>query len=864
MGLPITTLYADKQSTTINVARSVLFMGAVPAVTENLIDPREVVLVFADSMGVVDCDDTGDDLIVDFDEGESLVANLAEKLVAAKAEELSKLFQGSLSMTEYALKFDRLEKFAMELVAIDGTRRERPKRGNHFAVTVVYALNGNNDRKQLWKYIGLIAQGTKIPWIVGGDFNSVLSTEERLNYHEGKARVCAKLDRVLANNAWLDTFPTAEVSYLPEGVFDHSPGILSIYPNTHDSHKPFRYFNYWSSLEDFTGIVQKGWSEIVEGHPMYRLVKKLRMLKQGLRRLHQQGKGDLGLQDSEAYKNLLDIQETLREHPRNGELITQEIQARMKFTEIHKQYLLFLRQKAKAKWIALGDDNTKLFHASMKQRRMQNTIYSVGNRNGDWVTEQHEVTRAFLDFYDHILGSKMGSRTRVHNSIIQEGPMAPGPDGFSSGFFKDTWNIIGEDFTTAILSFLHTERILKEINATSITLIPKMACPDSVSDYRPIACCNVVYKVATKMICSRLRNILPSIISDNQSGFVRGRQIVHNIMVCQDLVRGYDRRRAKSSCMFKIDLQKAYDTLDWDFLQEMMLALGFPTKFVSLIMACVCTPRLSFMVNGSLQGFIQPKRGLRQGDPMSPLLFIIGMEYLSHILKKVANLTSFQFHPRCKSIKLTHLCFVDDLLLFCKGDYKSASLLLQGFKLFSNTSGLQPNMGKSAVFGAGLDTCTLTRIELISGFQRSCLPFRYLGLKICSKRLSLADCECLIIILPKSVVQKINQICRAYLWKGNDKFNGSGNVSWTEICHSKKEGGLGFKDTALWNLCAMGKHVWAISNKKDNLWVKMVNSVYIKKCSWWTYEAPADASLYWKRIVQTKDKLKQVFSELEF
>ncbi|XP_062113957.1 uncharacterized protein LOC133824962 [Humulus lupulus] len=356
----------------------------------------------------------------------------------------------------------------------------------------------SNDRKHLWKDIGLISQGTKILWIVGGDFNFILSTEERLDYRgngtemvpfqtcvcecgledvkyngsyftwnnkqEGKARVCAKLDRVLANNAWLDTFPTAEVSFLAEGMFDHSPGLLSIYPNMHDNQKPFRYFNYWSSLKDFTGIVQNGWSENVEGYPMYLFVKKLRLLKQGLRRLHEQEKGDLGIQDSEAYKALLDIHVALREKPGNGELITQETQARNKFAEIHMKYPIFLRQKAKVKWLAFGDDNSKKFHASMKQRRMQNTIYSVRNSNGDWVTEQSEVIRAFLDFYDNLLGSKMSSRTRGQYS--------------SRGF---------------------AGKILKEINAISITLTPKMVCLVSVSDYSPIACCNVVYKVATKL-----------------------------------------------------------------------------------------------------------------------------------------------------------------------------------------------------------------------------------------------------------------------------------------------------------------------------------------------------------------------------
>ncbi|XP_062093302.1 uncharacterized protein LOC133799300 [Humulus lupulus] len=399
----------------------------------------------------------------------------------------------------------------------------RPKQWSQFAVTVVYAMNDSNDRKQLWKDIGLIAQGIKIPWIIGGDFNAVLSTVERQNYRgngaemvpfqtcvadygledvkyngsyftwnnkqEGKARVCAKLDWVLANTDWLENFPTAEVSYLAEGIFDHSPGLLSIYPNSQDKHKPFRYFNYWSSLAEFTDIVRKGWSEEVEGSPMYRLIKKLRMLKQGLRRLHQQGKGDLGIQDSEAYKNLIDLQESLRGQPQNEDLISQEIQARMHYTQIHKHYLLLLRQKAKANWIALGDDNTKLFHASMKQRRMQNTIYSVRNRDGEWVNEYHEVTRAFLEFYDHLLGFKMGARTRVHNSLVKEGLLvsksqadgllldyspdevktalfaipndkALGPDGFSSGFFKETWNIIGNDFTADILSFLNIGKIL--------------------------------------------------------------------------------------------------------------------------------------------------------------------------------------------------------------------------------------------------------------------------------------------------------------------------------------------------------------------------------------------------------------------
>ncbi|XP_062107185.1 uncharacterized protein LOC133818358 [Humulus lupulus] len=631
----------------------------------------------------------------------------------------------------------------------------------------------------------------QIPWIVGGDFNAVLNPEERLEYRgnanelipfqtcvnncgledvkyngrffmwnnkqDGKNRVYAKLNRFLATSDWIDTYSTVGVSFLPEGNFDHSPALLT---------------------------------EKVAGSHMYQLVFLLKQLKFGLKRLNRQGRGDVELQEKEAYQQLLKIQQQLQLDPSNSDLILTEIKYRTDFSVAHKNYIQYLSKKAKVDWIKSGDENTKLFHTSLKVRRQQNTIYSIRDQNGNWVDNQEGVIKAFLEFYDSLLGSKTEDRTRVHKRIVQEGALisqsqanwlvrdytseeveaalksipndkAPGLDGYNSAFFKDTWEITGKEVKEAILSFLNTGKLLKEINATTVTLVPKAICPESVNDYRPIACCNVIYKIATKMICNRLREILPDIISENQSGFVKGRKIAHNIMICQDMVRGYDRRSAKSACLFKIDLQKAYDTLDWDFLKEMLGALNFPQKFVELIMICVTTPRFSFCINGALHGYLQPKRGLRQGDPMSPLLFVIGIEYLSRILKKIAKDSKFQFHPRCKSLALTHLCFADDLLLFCKGDYVSAILMLRAFKLFVNSSGLKANLGKSAVYGTG-------------------------------------------------------------------------------------------------------KHVWDITKKKDNLWVKWVNYVYIKHDDWWNHIAPNDASWYWKRIVQTKEIIKNMFTQTDF
>ncbi|XP_062114290.1 uncharacterized protein LOC133825349 [Humulus lupulus] len=307
----------------------------------------------------------------------------------------------------------------------------------------------------------------------------------------------------------------------------------------------------------------------------------------------------------------------------------------------------FLKQKVKEEWLKHGDENTKLFHNSIQNRNIQNAICSIWDMNGNWLDSQEDVQKVFHDYYEELLGSEMRGRRAVLDSVVQNGATvseqqaeflcgkytqeevkaalysipeekALGPDRYSSAFFKHSWSITGSYLTQAVLSFLHSGKILKEINTTNITLIAKSSCPKNVSEYRPIACCNVVYKIATKLICMRLREILPSIISENHNAFIKGRNIAHNIMLCQDLVRGYGRKNAQASCLIKIDLQKAYDSLDWNFLHEMLTALKFPGQFIQLVMSCVTTARFSIMINGAPTDLIQARRGLRQRDPIMP------------------------------------------------------------------------------------------------------------------------------------------------------------------------------------------------------------------------------------------------------
>ncbi|XP_074293226.1 uncharacterized protein LOC141620191 [Silene latifolia] len=344
---------------------------------------------------------------------------------------------------------------------------------------------------------------------------------------------------------------------------------------------------------------------------------------------------------------------------------------------------------------------------------------------------------------DHFLMEAEQSATKNY-AVLQKSQMsflrqkakAPGLDGYSSQFFKDAWPIIGTEVCNAIQYFFIIGNLLKQVNATIVSLIPKVEHPTTVLEFRPIACCNTLYKCIAKLLYNRLGEILPDIVSPNQGGFVKGRNIIENVLICQDLVRLYNRKSASSRCLIKIDLRKAYDTVEWPFLLSMLQALNFSQAFIDNIMTCVTTTAYSLSLNGSSFGFFQGKRGLRQGDPLSPLLFSLCMEYLSRILNVVSEQEDFRFIPLCGSIRLNHHLFADDLLLFSKGTPSSIMWILRAFSTFSNASGLCLNKDKSDIYFNGVTSEAMRDILQVSGFRKGSLPFKYLEVPISSKKLS--------------------------------------------------------------------------------------------------------------------------------
>jgi hypothetical protein len=309
----------------------------------------------------------------------------------------------------------------------------------------------------------------------------------------------------------------------------------------------------------------------------------------------------------------------------------------------------------------------------------------------------------------HVISSSMNeSLTRayteieVEEALKQMAPLkAPGPDGLPPLFYQRYWSVVGQDVTRGVLSCLNSGKLLSSINHTFITLIPKVKNPEKVTEFRPISLCNVIYKLVSKVIANRLKAILPHIISDSQSAFVPGRLITDSVLVAfETLHHMHTTKMGRDGAMaLKLDMSKAYDRVEWNYLKSIMRKMGFHTRWVSMIMQCISTVSYSILVNGEPHGFLKPSRGLRQGDPLSPYLFLMCAEGFHSLISRASEQGDLQGVALCRrGPRITRLFFADDSLLFTKATTKDCAKLQEILLMYERASGQQVNRDKTTIF----------------------------------------------------------------------------------------------------------------------------------------------------------------------
>lgn len=420
----------------------------------------------------------------------------------------------------------------------------------------------------------------------------------------------------------------------------------------------------------------------------------------------------------------------------------------------------------------LGDSNSKYFYRLMKKRQTQSYISQITDEEGSNYTEPSGIAAAFVDHFQNILGPaitihypdlshvtphglvtnkdalnilKPVTQSEIENVIKNANPnKAPGPDGFNAHFFKVCWPIIGKDVCAGIKDFFQYGSMLKQLKKTFIVLVPKTENANSPDKFRPISLTNELYKIISHILVNRLKLIIAKIVGPMQLAFVPGRSITGNILLAQDLIHNYHLNQGSPRMCIKLDLAKAYDSVRWDFLEAALRRLHFPDHVIKLLMECVSGAQFSVLVNGGAEGYFKATRGLRQGCPLSPFRFAIVMEFFSIMMVQYAKAKLIPSPFVKRDVTISHLMFVDDLIVFSKAS-TGATVNLRHFLLhFIKFIGLGVNWLKSAIFFTKCKEDDRTAISSILNVPQAQFPVRYLGIPLSSKKLNFNDCQALL------------------------------------------------------------------------------------------------------------------------
>eukprot|EP00253_Pinus_taeda_P016021 PITA_16021 len=715
------------------------------------------------------------------------------------------------------------------------------------------------------------------------------------NKRTGKNNIKERLDRILAQDKILADFQRIQSSIILGYLSDHKPVALRLDNGSYPGPIPFKYNKEWDSVEGFRDLVKEQWALDISGSPHYIWETKIKNLRNAIKQWARQ---------NAAHQNRkkIDIQQKLDQlnYDREGTQDTEEDQNKESnlLKELYNQNRREeeeQRQKSRCLWLNSGDKNTSFFHNNLKLRRAANNIDKI-TVEGRVFSDQEEIkTAASRHFHALLIAdpnylenpeflspleNKISENQRAHldKAITTEEiewslhsmppDKAPGPDGFTAAFFKSHWDIIKKDYIRMVKNFFSKCKIGSSIKSTHLALIPKDPNPQTFDRFRPISLCNVSYKIISKILANRLKSILPSIISENQGGFVPRRQITDNVIIIQEAIHSSISRNEKGM-IIKLDMANAFDRVNHAFLKAVMKKFGISELFTSRVIECISDNWTAPLINGRPCSAFKSSRGLRQGCPLSPFLYIIMAETLSLQLehkRRIKEITGIDIVRGEKWIN--HSLFADDTLLIGGASSLMARRFKEVLDLFLQASGGKLNNSKCMIYTWNIPRHITQRISRIMEIpaQGNWSFFKYLGLPLAKDNVkseiwiklienmrgklqswgmhwlnlvgrstlikvvlsALPIYQFAITLAPASIHKHMELIIRSFLWQGGKQDTKKFSlVKWSKVILPMEKGGLGIRVPRLANIAMGFKLIWRIINDKGSWWTDVIKKKYL-------------------------------------
>ena len=334
-----------------------------------------------------------------------------------------------------------------------------------------------------------------------------------------------------------------------------------------------------------------------------------------------------------------------------------------------------------------------------------NAYQRLLSESSDWKADIGRLQLNQINLQEARTLELLFSEAKVQAALMDmNGDKAPRPNGFTLAFWKNCWEFVKENILEMFKEFYEQNVFLKSLNNTFFVLLPKKGETEDLRDFRPISLLRGLYKLLAKVLANRLKKVIGKVVSPDQNVFVKGRQILDVSLIANEVIDVWQKMSEKG-LIYKLDIEKAYDSINWLFLMKVMQKMGFGPKWLSWMWWCISTTKYSIMVNEVPAGFFSSSKGLRQGDPLSPYLFVMGMEVLSVLIRRVMEggfISGCNIkRGRGRVVHITHLLFVDDTTIFCEAKNEHLSNLSWILFWFEAASRLRINLAKSEIILVG-------------------------------------------------------------------------------------------------------------------------------------------------------------------